>query len=134
MRVSEKNILGKEGEGFKVALAILDGGRIGIAAQSLGIAEACLEAVSRLCKRQTTSLANQLQNSKAIAFKLADMATNIEAAKLLVYRAAELKGNGKALWKGSLNGKALRFENSGRSCDRSRSNFWGIWIYKRLSG
>jgi alkylation response protein AidB-like acyl-CoA dehydrogenase len=80
-QVPIENLLGEEGEGFKIAMANLDGGRIGIAAQSLGIAEAALEKATLYAKEQ------------GIAFKLADMATNVEAAKLLVYQAAYLKGN-----------------------------------------
>ncbi|GAE28582.1 butyryl-CoA dehydrogenase [Halalkalibacter wakoensis JCM 9140] len=88
------NLLGQEGDGFKIAMANLDFGRIGIAAQSLGIAEAALEAAAAYAKERK-QFGKPIEKQQAIAFKLADMATNIEAAKLLTYRAAHLKDNGK---------------------------------------
>lgn len=93
MRISAKNLLGKEGEGFKIAMANLDTGRIGIAAQALGIAEAALEAATRYAKERH-QFGRPIAAQQGIAFKLADMATNIEAAKLLIYRAADLKQKG----------------------------------------
>lgn len=91
--VPASNLLGQEGEGFKIAMSNLDYGRIGIAAQSLGIAEAALEAAVAYAKerKQFGKLIGQQQG---LGFKLADMATKVEAAKLLTYRAASLKDNG----------------------------------------
>ncbi|MGM0875122.1 MAG: acyl-CoA dehydrogenase [Bacillota bacterium] len=86
------NLLGEEGQGFKIAMANLDGGRIGIAAQSLGIAEAALEKAT-LYAKERHQFGKPIASRQGIAFKLADMATNVEAAKLLVYQAAYLKGN-----------------------------------------
>lgn len=94
MHVPAENLLGAEGEGFKIAMANLDVGRIGIATQALGIAEAALSAA-------TTYAGDRHQFGKPIAaqqgigFKLADMATSVEAAKLLIYRAAYLRTHGK---------------------------------------
>jgi alkylation response protein AidB-like acyl-CoA dehydrogenase len=91
--VPVENLLGQEGDGFKIAMANLDFGRIGIAAQALGIAEAAFEAAVAYAKeRKQFGKAIGLQ--QGVAFKLADMATKIEAAKLLTYRAANLKDNG----------------------------------------
>lgn len=90
MRVPVANRLGDEGEGFKIALANLDVGRIGIAAQSLGIAEAALEAATNYAKERV-QFGKPIAQQQAVGFKLADMATAVEAAKLLVYRAADLR-------------------------------------------
>lgn len=111
MRISAKNLLGKEGEGFKIAMANLDTGRIGIAAQALGIAEAALEAATRYAKERH-QFGRPIAAQQGIAFKLADMATNIEAAKLLIYRAADLKQKGIKMRKRSFNGQAVCFKNS----------------------
>ncbi|MGG3999203.1 acyl-CoA dehydrogenase [Anoxybacillus kestanbolensis] len=93
MRVPAENLLGQEGEGFKIAMANLDSGRIGIAAQSLGIAEAALEHATNYAKERI-QFGKPIAEQQGVAFKLADMATNVEAAKLLVYRAAFLRSNG----------------------------------------
>jgi acyl-CoA dehydrogenase len=91
-KVPIENLLGEEGQGFKIAMANLDGGRIGIAAQSLGIAEAALEKAT-LYAKERHQFGKPIASRQGIAFKLADMATNVEAAKLLVYQVAYLKGN-----------------------------------------
>lgn len=90
MRIPATNLLGQEGEGFKIAMANLDVGRIGIAAQSLGIAEAALEAATDYAK-QRVQFGKPIAQQQAVGFKLADMATAVEASKLLVYRAANLR-------------------------------------------
>ncbi|WP_019243241.1 MULTISPECIES: acyl-CoA dehydrogenase [Bacillus] len=90
MKVPKENLLGEEGDGFKIAMSNLDAGRIGIAAQSLGIAQGAFEhAVSYSKERKQFGKPISLQ--QGIGFKLADMATNIEAAKLLVYQAASMR-------------------------------------------
>ena len=93
MRISAANLLGSEGEGFKIAMANLDVGRIGIAAQSLGIAEACTTVAIAYAKERK-QFGKPISEQQGIAFKLADMATKTEAAKLLVYRAANLRAQG----------------------------------------
>nr|WP_285289076.1 acyl-CoA dehydrogenase [Bacillus sp. ISL-47] len=93
MRVPAENLLGNEGEGFKIAMANLDAGRIGIAAQALGIAEAAFEAAADYAKERV-QFGKPIAAQQGVGFKLADMATNIEAAKLLIYRAAELRQRG----------------------------------------
>lgn len=90
MIVPTENLLGKEGDGIKIALANLDIGRIGIAAQSLGIAEAALEKSIEYAKERV-QFGKPIAAQQGVGFKLADMATNIEAAKLLVYRSANLR-------------------------------------------
>jgi acyl-CoA dehydrogenase len=92
-KVPAENLLGEEGQGFKIAMANLDVGRIGIAAQSLGIAEAALEHATAYAKERI-QFGKPIAEQQGVAFKLADMATAVEAAKLLVYRAAFLRANG----------------------------------------
>ena len=94
MKVPVENRLGEEGEGFKIAMANLDVGRIGIAAQALGIAEAALEAATNYAKERV-QFGKPITAQQGIGFKLADMATAVEAARLLVYRAANLRSQGK---------------------------------------
>jgi butyryl-CoA dehydrogenase len=93
-RVPRENLLGlKEGQGFKIAMATLDGGRIGIAAQAVGIAQAALDN-SITYSKQRTQFGQPIANFQAIQWMIADMATEIEAARLLTYRAAWTKDQG----------------------------------------
>lgn len=92
-KVPTQNLLGEEGHGFKIAMANLDFGRIGIAAQSLGIAQAALEHSIEYAKERH-QFGKSIASQQGIAFKLADMATSVEAAELLTYRAAFLKESG----------------------------------------
>ncbi|MFB1082061.1 acyl-CoA dehydrogenase [Jeotgalibacillus sp. JSM ZJ347] len=94
MKVPLENLLGEEGEGFKIALGNLDVGRIGIAAKSLGIAEAAVEHAVAYAKERE-QFGKPIAQQQGIGFKLADMATAAEAAKLLVYQAAFLRQEGK---------------------------------------
>ncbi|WP_102348210.1 acyl-CoA dehydrogenase [Bacillus sp. Marseille-P3661] len=89
-KVPVANLLGKEGEGFKIALSNLEMGRIGIAAQALGIADAAFDAAVSYAKDRK-QFGKPIALQQGVGFKLADMATAVEAAKLLVYRAAFLK-------------------------------------------
>ncbi|PEZ04265.1 acyl-CoA dehydrogenase [Bacillus sp. AFS018417] len=93
MRVPAENLLGEEGQGFKVAMANLDVGRIGIGAQSLGIAEAALACATDYAKDRH-QFGKPIAAQQGLGFKLADMATAVEAARLLVYRAASLRAQG----------------------------------------
>ncbi|MGF9963941.1 acyl-CoA dehydrogenase [Bacillus rhizoplanae] len=93
MKVSAENLLGEEGQGFKVAMANLDVGRIGIGAQSLGIAEAALSCATDYAKDRH-QFGKPIAAQQGLGFKLADMATSVEAARLLVYRAASLRAQG----------------------------------------
>jgi alkylation response protein AidB-like acyl-CoA dehydrogenase len=88
-RVPAENLLGQEGEGFTGSLAILDGGRISIAALGLGMAQGALDAATKYAK-QRKQFGKAISEFQAIQFKLADMATEVEAARLLVYQAAWL--------------------------------------------
>lgn len=86
-RVPAANLLGSEGEGFKVAMKTLDGGRIGIASQALGIAQGALDAALAYA-RERMQFGSPISRFQGVQFQLADMATQIEAARLLVYQAA----------------------------------------------
>ena len=90
VKVPKENLLGEEGQGFKIAMQTLDGGRIGIAAQALGIAQGAYEQAVAYAKEREQFHA-PISSLQAIAFKIADMATKISAARLLVYHAAALK-------------------------------------------
>ena len=92
VKVPKENLLGKEGEGFKIAMATLDGGRIGIASQALGIAQGAFENALAYSKERI-QFGKPIAQQQIISFKLADMATKIRAARFLVYSAAELKEN-----------------------------------------
>ena len=92
-RIPAANRVGEEGGGFKFAMKTLEGGRIGIAAQALGIAQACLDASTRYAKERK-AFDHPIAELQAIQFKIADMATSVEAARMLVYRAAFMKDSG----------------------------------------
>jgi hypothetical protein len=94
VRIPAENLIGKEGEGFKQALAVLDGGRIGIAALSVGLAQGALEASIKYSKERL-QFGKPIADNQGIQFKLADMAMEIEASRLLVRKAAFLKDAGK---------------------------------------
>jgi butyryl-CoA dehydrogenase len=91
--ISEKQRLGGEGDGFKIAMATLDGGRIGIASQALGIARAALEEAVAYSKERK-AFGQPISQFQAIQFMLADMATELDAARLLTHRAATMKDRG----------------------------------------
>ncbi len=91
--VPAANLLGKEGDGFKIAMTTLDGGRIGVAAQALGIAQAALDHAAKYAKERV-QFGKPIAANQAVAFTLADMATQIDAARLLTYRAAYCKDKG----------------------------------------
>ncbi|HEX5935950.1 MAG TPA: acyl-CoA dehydrogenase family protein, partial [Pseudorhizobium sp.] len=90
MRIPAELRLGEEGEGYRIALANLEGGRIGIAAQSIGMAQAAFEA-ARDYARERKAFGKPIADHQAVAFRLADMATQIEAARQLVWHAASLR-------------------------------------------
>ncbi len=94
VRAPEENVLWEVGKGFNFAMNTLNGGRYGIASQACGIAEASFQAAVKYAKERKT-FGTELANHQSIQFKLADMATNLEAAKLLTFQAAALKDAGK---------------------------------------
>ena len=90
VKVPKENLLGKEGQGFKIAMATLDGGRIGIASQALGIAQGAYESALDYAKERH-QFGDPIGINQGISFKLADMATKLRASRYLIYSAAELK-------------------------------------------
>ena len=97
-RVHKSQLLGQEGEGFIQAMKVLDGGRISIAALGLGIAKGAYDAAVKYSKERH-QFGQPISNFQAISFKLADMATQIEAAELLIYQAADMKNRGERMTK-----------------------------------
>lgn len=117
VKVPQENLLGKEGEGFKIALSTLDGGRIGIAAQAIGIAQAALEASTAYAK-QRVQFNRPIASFQAIQFMLADMAVEIEAARLLTWRAAFLKDRGLSYTKEAAMAKLFASEVAMRTATK----------------
>ena len=107
--------IGQEGEGFKIAMTILDAGRIGIAAQALGIAEAAFEASVKYA-REREAFGSKIGNFQAIQWMIADMATEIEAARLMVYRAAWMREKGQNYTREASMAKLFSTQVSERAC------------------
>jgi butyryl-CoA dehydrogenase len=114
-RIPASCLLGKEGEGYKIALSNLEAGRIGIAAQSVGMARAALEAAIRYAKDRVT-FGVPLTGHQAVSFRLADMATQVDAARLMVWRAAMLKDAGKPCLKEASMAKMFASEMAEKVC------------------
>lgn len=110
-RVPKENLLGKEGEGFKIAMSTLDGGRNGIAAQAVGIAQGALDAAADYAKSRE-QFGQPIANFQAISFMLADMGTKIEASRLLTYQAAYLESEGLPYGKASAMAKLFASETA----------------------
>ncbi|MFT4970772.1 MAG: alkylation response protein AidB-like acyl-CoA dehydrogenase [Chitinophagales bacterium] len=109
VKVPKENRIGEDGFGFKFAMQTLSGGRIGIAAQALGIAQGAFE-LSVKYSQERQAFGKEISKHQAIAFKLADMATEIDAARLLVYKAATLKDEGKDYTQASAMAKVFASE------------------------
>lgn len=129
VRIPEANVLGKEGEGFKQAMKVLDGGRISIAALSLGIAKGAFEASVKYAKERE-QFGQPIANFQAIAFKLADMATEIEAAELLTFQSADLKNRGQKMTKESAFAKYYASEVAVK-CGNEAVQIMGGYGYTR---
>lgn len=110
-RIPKENLLGEPGQGFKIAMGTLDGGRIGIAAQALGIAQAAFDAACAYAKERQ-AFGKPIANLQAIQFKLADMALKIESARLLTWRAAAAKDSGARYTKEAAMAKLAASEAS----------------------
>ncbi len=114
-RIPKENLLGKEGEGYKQFLITLDGGRIGIGAMAVGLGMAALEAATKYAKERV-QFGQPIAEFQAIQWMLADMATELEAARLLVYRAAWLKERGQRFTKEAAMAKLFASEAAERAC------------------
>ncbi len=117
-RIPAANLLGKEGEGYKIALANLEGGRIGIAAQSVGVARAALEAALRYAEERK-AFGKSLSHHQAISFMLADMATEIEAARLMYLQAAALREANQPCLKEASMAKLFASQMAERVCSQA---------------
>lgn len=115
LRLTPDLMLGEEGEGYKVALANLEGGRVGIAAQSVGMARAAFDAARAYAKERTT-FGKKIIEHQAVGFRLADMATQIEAARHLVLNAARLRDAGKRCLTEASMAKLFASEMAERVC------------------
>lgn len=131
VKVPEENLLGLEGQGFKIAMATLDGGRIGIAAQALGIAQGAYEDALTYAKERE-QFGAPIAVNQGISFKLADMATQIEAARLLVYRAAELKQKHEPYSTAAAMAKLFASDMAVKVCDDALQIFGGSGYMKGM--
>lgn len=128
-RIPKENLIGVVGEGFKQAMQILDGGRISIGALSLGIAKGAYEAAVKYSKERE-QFGQPISKFQSIAFKLADMATEIEAAELLLYQAAYLKNNKKKMTKESAIAKYYASEVAVKTANEAVQIFGGYGYTK----
>lgn len=114
-RVPAENLIGEEGQGLKIALSGLEGGRIGIASQAVGMARAAFEAALRY-SRERVAFGQPIFEHQAVQFRLADMATRIEAARQLIHHAASLKDAGRPCLKEAAMAKLYATEMAERVC------------------
>lgn len=114
-RIPATNLLGKEGDGYRIALANLEGGRIGIAAQAVGMARAAFDAALNYSHERTT-FGKPIFEHQAVNFRLADMATQIEVARQMVHHAAALKDAGRSCLKEASMAKLFASEMAERVC------------------
>jgi butyryl-CoA dehydrogenase len=131
MEVPAKQRLGAEGDGFKIAMSTLDGGRIGIAAQAIGIGRAAFEEARDYSKvRKTFDV--PIAQHQAIQFMLADMATDLEASRMLTLRAASLKDSGAPFTREASMAKLFASEASNRVADKAVQIHGGMGYSKEL--
>jgi len=123
-RIPAANLIGAEGQGLKIALSGLEGGRIGIASQAVGMARAAFEAALAYSKERV-AFGQPIFEHQAIQFKLADMATQIEAARQLIHHAASLKDAGQPCLKEAAMAKLLASEMAERVCSAAMQVFGG---------
>jgi len=123
-RVPAENLIGQEGEGYKIALSALEGGRIGIAAQSVGMARSALE-VALDYARQRESFGTAIFNHQAVGFRLADCATRLEAARQLIWHAAALRDAGRPCLKEAAMAKLFASEVAEEICSAAIQTLGG---------
>jgi len=128
-RVPRENLLGEENEGLKIALMTLDGGRIGIAAQAVGIAQGCLEE-SLAYAKERRQFGRPIAEFQAVQWMLADMATEIDAARLLTYRAAWMRQRGEKVTRAAAMAKLFASEAANRIAYRAVQIFGGYGFTK----
>lgn len=128
-RIPKDCLLGKEGDGFKIAMSTLDGGRIGIAAQALGIGRAAFEEATRY-STQREAFGKPISQLQSIQWKIADMATRLDAARLLTYRAAALKDQGVRFTREAAMAKLFASEAANFAADEGLQIYGGYGYLK----
>jgi butyryl-CoA dehydrogenase len=123
-RIPAENLIGQEGEGYKIALGALEGGRIGIAAQSVGMARSAFECALDYAK-QRESFGTAIFNHQAVGFRLADCATQIEAARQLIWHAAALRDAGRPCLKEAAMAKLFASEMAEKVCSAAIQTLGG---------
>ncbi|MDP4922398.1 MAG: acyl-CoA dehydrogenase family protein [Limnohabitans sp.] len=123
-RIPAENLIGQEGEGYKIALSSLEGGRIGIAAQSLGMARSALDVAIDYAK-QRESFGTSILNHQAVGFRLADCATQLEAARQLIWHAASLRDAGRPCLKEAAMAKLFASEVAEKVCSAAIQTLGG---------
>ncbi|GAB1383218.1 MAG TPA: acyl-CoA dehydrogenase family protein [Ottowia sp.] len=123
-RVPAANLIGEEGEGYKIALSALEGGRIGIAAQSVGMARSALDVAIAYAKERE-SFGTSIINHQAVAFRLADCATRLEAARQLIWHAASLRDAGQPCLKEAAMAKLFATETAEAVCSAAIQTLGG---------
>nr|MDO8108911.1 acyl-CoA dehydrogenase family protein [Candidatus Sigynarchaeota archaeon] len=131
VRVPKENVLGKESEGFRLSMKILDMGRIGIAAQALGIGMAAFEAAAKYATERK-QFNQPIGKFQAIQFKLAEMKANLESARYLIYKAADLKDHDLPFSEASAMAKYVSAENAMKVCTDAMQIFGGYGYVEEL--
>ena len=126
-RVPAENLIGEEGEGYKIALSALEGGRIGIAAQSVGMARSAFDAALAYSKERE-SFGTPIFNHQAVGFRLAECATQIEAARQLIWHAAALRDAGKPCLKEAAMAKLFASEMAEKVCSAAIQTLGGYGV------
>ena len=126
-RIPAANLIGSQGEGYKIALSALEGGRIGIAAQSVGMARAAFECALQYSKERE-SFGQPIFNHQAVGFRLADCATQIEAARQLIWHAASLRDAGLPCLKEAAMAKLFASEMAERVCSAAIQTLGGYGV------
>ncbi len=126
-RIPAENLIGSEGEGYKIALSALEGGRIGIAAQSIGMARSAFEVALQYSKDRE-SFGTAIFNHQAVGFRLADCATQLEAARQLMYHAASLRDAGLPCLKEAAMAKLFASETAERVCSAAIQTLGGYGV------
>ncbi len=126
-RIPAANLIGAEGEGYKIALSALEGGRIGIAAQSVGMARAAFECALQYSKERE-SFGQPIFNHQAVGFRLAECATQIEAARQLIWHAASLRDAGQPCLKEAAMAKLFASEMAERVCSAAIQTLGGYGV------
>ncbi len=126
-RIPAENLIGAEGEGYKIALSALEGGRIGIAAQSIGMARSAFEAALQYSKERV-SFGTAIFNHQAVGFRLAECATQLEAARQLMYHAATLRDAGLPCLKEAAMAKLFASETAEKVCSVAIQTLGGYGV------